>query len=82
MHNETCWNLLKGLSVVICGFIKTFYLFIGKVQIQTPSIWNIEADLLSNERFNISMATSFVHPLRKWVSTSILFTGEGTSLSH
>jgi hypothetical protein len=52
------------------------------VQIWTPSTWNVEVDFPSTEGFDVLMAMSFVHPLRKWASTSMSFNGGGTNLPY
>jgi hypothetical protein len=52
------------------------------VKVRAPFIWNVEVDSPSIERFDVSMATSFVHPSGIWASTSILFSDGGTSLTH
>jgi len=57
-------------------------LFIGKVQIWTPSIWGVKGNSPSIERFGVSMAMSFVCPLGKWASTSMSFNGGETSPPH
>ncbi len=76
------WNLSKGLNVVICGFIKTFCVVCRGYEIQTPSTWDVKANFPSTKWFDISMATSFVHPFGIWVGASMLFSGGGTSPPH
>jgi hypothetical protein len=71
------WNLLKGLNVVICGFVRTLYVICRGVKFRAPSTWNIETYSPSTERFGVSMATSSVHPSRIWFGTSMSFSGEG-----
>jgi hypothetical protein len=73
------WNLSKGLSVVSCGSIKTLYVICRGVKIWAPSTWDVEANFLSIEGFDISMATFSVHPSRIWVGTSMSFSGGRTS---
>jgi len=58
-------------------------LFIGGgMKIQTFSTQDIEIDYPSTKGFGVSIATSSIHPSRKWTSTSMEFGGGRTSLPH
>ncbi len=56
------WNLLKVQMFLFVDLLGPYVLFIWGVKFQTPSIWDIETNSPSIEGFDISMATSFVHP--------------------
>jgi hypothetical protein len=62
--------------------LKPFMLFIRGVKIQAPSTWNVNVDYISIEGFDVSMATSFVRPSKKWANTSMSFSGGRTSLPN
>ncbi len=79
LGNETCWKVWMLLFV---DLLRPFMLFVSRVQIRVLSIWNIKVNYPSIEGFDVSMATFFVHPSRKWVDISMSFTGGGTSSPH
>jgi hypothetical protein len=56
------WNLSKGSNVVICGSIRTLCVVYRRVKVQVPSIWDVETNYPSTQRFGVSMAKSCVHP--------------------
>jgi hypothetical protein len=58
---------LKHLNDVMFGYTKTLCIFVGEVQVWATSTWNIEINSPFTTRFGISMATSCVCPLGKWV---------------
>jgi hypothetical protein len=72
------WNLLKGSNVVI-SLLEPYMLFVGGVKIWAPSTWDVKSNSPSTKGFDDSMVTSFVHPSKIWVGTSMSFSGGGTS---
>ncbi len=69
--NETYW---KVQVLLLVDLLRHIILFIGGVEIWTPSIWDIKANFPSIERFNIPMATFSINPSR--------FGGQGTIHPH
>ncbi len=75
-------NLSKGLNVVICGFVKTFYVFCRGQKFEPLPLETLKQHFPSIEGFKVSMATSFVCPFGIWANTSMLLNGGGTSPPH
>jgi hypothetical protein len=74
--------MTKGSNVVICGLLKPFCVVCRGVKFWTPSTQDLEAYSPSTKAFEISMATSSVHPFGIWADTSMSFSGVGTSPPH
>jgi len=58
---------LKHLNDFMSRYTKTLCIFVGEVQVRATSIRDIEINFPFTTRFGISMATSSVCPLGKWV---------------
>jgi hypothetical protein len=74
------WNLLVQVLLFV-DLLKPYMLFVRRVQIRAPRIWDIKVDFPSTEGFDVFIMSP-MHLSNKWVGISMLFSGGRTNPTH